>query len=96
MQAPNVEPETIQTQYTDGKAFLLQDSSALVSSKVRHDAVDCQFSDGKLLLLQDSTPKEVKECVVAIMDDLKVLEIYMFYVTAHMEFSNRVFHKCLK
>lgn len=94
MQAPKVEPEPIQTRYTDGKVFLLQDSSALVSSKVGHD---CQFSDGKLLLLQDSSaPKDVKEFVVAFMDDQKVLEIYMFYITAQMEFSNRVFYKSLK
>ncbi|XP_058206197.1 structural maintenance of chromosomes flexible hinge domain-containing protein GMI1 isoform X3 [Rhododendron vialii] len=72
MQAPKVAPEPIQTQYTDGKVFLLQDSSALVSSKVGHD---CQFSDGKLLPLQDSSaPKDVKEFVVAFMDDQKELE----------------------
>ncbi|KAI8565060.1 hypothetical protein RHMOL_Rhmol03G0231500 [Rhododendron molle] len=76
MQAPKVEAEPIQTQYTDGKVFLLQDSSAHVSSKVGHD---CHFSDGKLLLLQDSSaPKDVKGFVVAIMDDQKELEKAVF------------------
>lgn len=73
MRAPKVEAETIHTQYTDGN--LLQDSSALVASNVGHDGVDGQFSDGKLLLLQDSPAlKDVKELVVAIMDDQQELE----------------------
>lgn len=79
LEAPQVEPESIQPQYTDGKVFLLEDSSALKTPKVEHDGKRGQFSDGKISLLQDSSaPKDLEDLVASVRNDQKELEEAIF------------------
>ncbi|THG10126.1 hypothetical protein TEA_027991 [Camellia sinensis var. sinensis] len=79
LEAPKVDPESIQPQYTDGKVFLLEDSSALKTPKGKHDGIRGQFSDGKILLLQDSSgPKDLEDLVASVRNDQKELEEAIF------------------
>ncbi|XP_058206196.1 structural maintenance of chromosomes flexible hinge domain-containing protein GMI1 isoform X2 [Rhododendron vialii] len=71
MQAPKVAPEPIQTQYTDGKVFLLQDSSALVSSKELEKAViehGLQVGDCEMVL------KDLNAHQVELKEELSILQ----------------------
>ncbi|XP_057463870.1 structural maintenance of chromosomes flexible hinge domain-containing protein GMI1 [Actinidia eriantha] len=75
LQAPKVEPESIQLPHTDGKLVLLKDSFDLKAPKAEHDDVHDRCSDENLLPLQYSSgSKDIEDFVVSILRDLKELE----------------------